>query len=366
MRISVIDSHTGGEPTRVVLSGITMDGETMFDRRRDFETRFDHLRSGIILEPRGSDVLVGAILTEPVNEGSTAGVIFFNNAGFLGMCGHGTIGVVETLRHLGRMEPGTHHLDTPVGTITVELRPNHEVVLTNVLSYRLHENINVEVDGHGKVTGDVAYGGNWFFVVHHPHFEINLARSEELTDIAQSIKAGLVRHGVTGEDGAELPPGETGTIRFSGAPRFAYHNAPEKTAASYDERGRATLGDLGWLDADGYLFLSDRRADLILSGGVNLYPAEIETALALHPAVREVAVVGVPDWDEAHAIRAFVVAREGVRLAPEPLVAELTAHLAKRLPPHAVPASLHLAKQLPRNMLGKVLRRELVTMALPG
>ena len=119
---------------------------------------------------------------------------------------------------------------------------------------------------------------------------------------------------ITGEDGAELPPGETGTIRFEGAPRFAYHNAPEKTAACYDARGWATLGDLGWLDEDGYLFLSDRRADLILSGGVNLYPAEIEAVLAQHPAVAEVAVVGVPHAEMGEQVHAVIVPRRGAAL----------------------------------------------------
>jgi 4-hydroxyproline epimerase len=269
MRISVIDSHTGGEPTRVVLGGIALDGETMFDRRHDFETRFDHLRSGIILEPRGSDVLVGALLTEPVNEGSAAGVIFFNNAGFLGMCGHGTIGVVETLRHLGRMEPGTHHLDTPVGTIAVELRPNHEVVLTNVSSYRLHENITVEVDGHGKVTGDVAYGGNWFFVVHHPSFEINLARSEELTDIAQAIKAALIRHRITGEDGAEIdhvelagPSDVADSRNFVLCPGGAYDRSPCGTGTSAKMACLAARGEL----LDGVLYRQESITGSIFQG----------------------------------------------------------------------------------------------------
>ena len=275
MRISAIDSHTGGEPTRVILGGIALDGKTMSDRRHDFETRFDHLRSGIILEPRGSDVLVGALLTEPVNEGSAAGVIFFNNAGFLGMCGHGTIGVVETLRYLGRMEPGTHRLDTPVGTITVELRPTQEVVLTNVLSYRLHENVTVEVDGLGKVTGDVAYGGNWFFVVHHPHFEIDLARSEELTDIAQAIKAALIRHRITGEDGAEIdhvelagPSDVADSRNFVLCPGGAYDRSPCGTGTSAKMACLAARGEL----LDGVPYRQESITGSVFQGSVRTTP----------------------------------------------------------------------------------------------
>ena len=278
MRISVIDSHTGGEPTRVVLDGIALRGESMFDRRRDFEARFDHLRTGIILEPRGSDVLVGALLTEPVNEGSAAGVIFFNNAGYLGMCGHGTIGVVETLRHLGRMEPGTHHLDTPVGTIAVELRADHQVVLTNVLSYRLHENVAIDVEGMGTVTGDVAYGGNWFFVVHHPSFDINLAKSKELTGIAQAIKQSLIRAGITGHDGAEIdhvelagPSVVADSRNFVLCPGGAYDRSPCGTGTSAKMACLAARGEL----LDGAVYRQESVTGSIFQGSVQTTPTGV-------------------------------------------------------------------------------------------
>lgn len=156
---------------------------------------------------------------------------------------------------------------------------------------------------------------------------------------------------VTGEDGAPLPPGETGTIRFAGGPRFAYHNAPEKTAACFDARGWATLGDLGWLDEDGFLFLSDRRADLILAGGVNLYPAEVEAVLAQHPAVAEVAVVGVPDDEMGERVHAVIVAREAV----EP--AALEAWCRARLAGLKRPKTFEFVAELPRSEAGKLLRR---------
>ena len=169
---------------------------------------------------------------------------------------------------------------------------------------------------------------------------------------------------ITGEDGAELPPGETGSIRFEGAPRFAYHNAPEKTAASYDARGWATLGDLGWLDADGWLFLSDRRADLILSGGVNLYPAEIEAVLAQHADVAEVAVVGVPHAEMGEQVHAVVVPRAAADAAA--LAAALDTWCRDRLAGPKRPRSYEVAEELPRSEAGKLLRRMLKERYLPA
>ncbi|RYG46260.1 hydroxyproline-2-epimerase [bacterium] len=203
--LRVIDSHTGGEPTRVVLEGaIPLAGATMAERREDLVARFDDLRRATVQEPRGSDVLVGAILTPPVSEGAVCGVVFYTTVGTLGMCGHGTIGVVETLRHLGRIEPGVVRLDTPVGTVTAELKPSGEVTINNILSRRVQADVTVEVDGLGAVTGDVAYGGNWFFVVHAPTFAISLVHRYELIDVTLRIRDALNRAGITGDDGAEI------------------------------------------------------------------------------------------------------------------------------------------------------------------
>jgi long-chain acyl-CoA synthetase len=169
-----------------------------------------------------------------------------------------------------------------------------------------------------------------------------------------------VRLHICDEDGAELPPGETGSIRFEGAPRFAYHNAPEKTAACYDARGWATLGDLGWMDAEGWLYLSDRRADLILSGGVNLYPAEIEAALAQHPDVSEVAVVGIPHAEMGEQVHAVIVPRGAVTEAA------LDAHCRALLAGPKRPRSYEFAAELPRSEAGKLLRRVLKERYLPA
>ncbi|GAA0570281.1 acyl-CoA synthetase [Craurococcus roseus] len=165
-----------------------------------------------------------------------------------------------------------------------------------------------------------------------------------------------VRVHIGDASGRELPPGETGQIWFEGAPRFAYHNAPEKTAAAYNDRGWGTLGDLGWLDEEGYLYLSDRRADLILSGGVNLYPAEIEAALAAHPDVSEVAVVGVPHPEFGESVHAVVVPRPGAA-AEAALTASLEAWCRDRLAGPKRPRSWEFTEELPRSEAGKLLRR---------
>jgi acyl-CoA synthetase (AMP-forming)/AMP-acid ligase II len=163
---------------------------------------------------------------------------------------------------------------------------------------------------------------------------------------------GVTLH-IVDDQGRELPPGEVGRICFAGAPRFAYHNAPEKTEAAFDAEGRATLGDLGRVDEDGWLFLSDRRADLILSGGVNIYPAEIEAVLARHPDVAEVAVVGIPHEEFGEQVHAVVVPRAGAAPSRPALEALCREHLAgpKR------PRSYEFVEELPRSEAGKLLRR---------
>ncbi|HEX4609012.1 MAG TPA: proline racemase family protein [Urbifossiella sp.] len=164
--IQVIDSHTGGEPTRVVVAGgPDLGGGPLADRARVFRDRFDPFRSCVVNEPRGSDVLVGALLCEPHAPGCAAGVIFFNNVGTLGMCGHGTIGLVVTLAHLGRLGPGEHRIDTPVGVVTATYHGGHRVTVRNVPSYRKAAGVAVQIEGHDRpVTGDIAWGGNWFFL----------------------------------------------------------------------------------------------------------------------------------------------------------------------------------------------------------
>ncbi len=168
-RIEVVDSHTEGEPTRVVVEGWPPpEGRTMAERRAFLSARQDRLRQAVVCEPRGHDAVVGALLTPPVEPGSAAGVVFFNNAGALGMCGHGLIGVVRTLAFLGRLGPGAVRLDTPVGTVGAELEPDGAVTIENVPAFCHARDVEVEVPGLGRVTGDVAWGGNWFFLTELP------------------------------------------------------------------------------------------------------------------------------------------------------------------------------------------------------
>lgn len=253
-RLRIVDSHTGGEPTRVILSGeLALAGDTMIARREDFARRFDHVRSGVVNEPRGSEVVVGAALTPPVSPEALAGVIFFNAVGFLGMCGHGTIGVIETLRHLGRITAGEYVLDTPAGSIQASLRENGEVAITNVVSRRVRSDVGVEVEGLGKVVGDVSYGGNTFFIVHQPTFEISLGRVGELTEACWRIRRALEREGITGDAGEEIDhvelfapeaPEGADSMNFVQCPGGAYDRSPCGTGTSAKLAGLYESGEL--------------------------------------------------------------------------------------------------------------------------
>ena len=204
-RISVIDSHTAGEPTRCVLSGGPDLGSGPLASRMDrLRREHDGLRRAILCEPRGSDVVVGAWLLEPDAPGCAAAVIFFNNAGYLGMCGHGMIGVAATLEYLGRIEPGLHSIQTPVGVVGVQLHSAHCATIDNVPSYRHIAGAVVNVPGYGTFTGDVAWGGNWFFLVGGHPFRLSLENVEELTALSWAVRKALAAAGVTGADGAEI------------------------------------------------------------------------------------------------------------------------------------------------------------------
>ena len=204
-QIQVVDSHTGGEPTRIIVSGGPDLGEGPFVGRLDrFRDDFDTLRSAVTNEPRGSDVLVGGLLCEPTDATCTAGIIFFNNTGYLGMCGHGTIGLMVTLQHLGRADLGKHRIETPVGVVTAELFDGGEVAIENVPSYRLKADVEVEVPGVGTVVGDIAWGGNWFFLVKNLNESLTRENVGHLTRVTLQIRDHLVSQGITGTGGATL------------------------------------------------------------------------------------------------------------------------------------------------------------------
>jgi 4-hydroxyproline epimerase len=204
-KVKVIDSHTGGEPTRLVVEGGPDLGQgSLAQRLERLRDEHDRFRSAVVNEPRGSDVIVGALLCQPSDAACVAGVIFFNNVGYLGMCGHGTIGLVVTLAHLGRIRPGRHRIETPVGVVGAELHKTGEVTITNVASYRVAKSVKVEVDGYGCFVGDVAWGGNWFFLVNDHRLPVTLQNTEQLTDCAWKIREALTRQGITGGQGEEI------------------------------------------------------------------------------------------------------------------------------------------------------------------
>jgi 4-hydroxyproline epimerase len=240
-QIQVVDSHSAGEPTRVVVAGgPDLGRSSLAERRQIFARDFDHIRSAVVNEPRGSDVLVGALLTEPTRDDCVAGVIFFNNVGMLGMCGHGTIGVGVTLGHLGRITAGTYGLETPVGRIEFAYDGGHRVSLENVPSYRYRRAVAVDIEGR-TITGDIAWGGNWFFLVSDHGQSLELSRTRELTEFTCRIRRALERQGVTGEncgmiDHIELfgPPADprNDSRNFVLCPGLAYDRSPCGTGTS--------------------------------------------------------------------------------------------------------------------------------------
>lgn len=240
--IQIIDSHTAGEPTRVVLSGGPDLGTgPLRERLRIFSAQHDEFRSAVVNEPRGSDVLVGALLVEPTDRTCAAGAIFFNNVGYLGMCGHGTIGVIATLAHLGRITPGKHLIETPVGTVTATLHTSGKVTVDNVPSYRFRHNVQVHVPGYGEVTGDIAWGGNWFFLTERKPCELTLDNRDALTEFTWAVRKALEAAGITGEAGGTIDhieisaPAQTpeaDSRNFVLCPGKAYDRSPCGTGTS--------------------------------------------------------------------------------------------------------------------------------------
>jgi 4-hydroxyproline epimerase len=250
--VRVIDSHTGGEPTRVVVSGGPDLGDGVLSARMErFRSQHDQFRSAIVNEPRGSDVMVGALLCAPVDPACAAGVIFFNNVGYLGMCGHGTIGLVATLAHLKRIAPGEHKIETPVGTVSAFLHESGEVTVNNVASYRSASNVAVEVPGYGMVRGDVAWGGNWFYLVRDHRLELNLNNLEALTAFTWAIRQALRANGITVDGGHEIDHVELfGPSQIADADSRNFVLCPGK---AYDRSpcGTGTSAKLACLFADG-------------------------------------------------------------------------------------------------------------------
>jgi 4-hydroxyproline epimerase len=263
-RIQVIDSHTGGEPTRVVIAGgPPLCSGSLADRAKLFREHFDTFRSCVVNEPRGSDVLVGALLCAPHDPANAAGVIFFNNVGVLGMCGHGTIGLAVTLAHMGKLTPGEHRIETPVGVVSVILHDAHRVTVKNVPSFRRHAGVSVDVEGIGRVTGDIAWGGNWFFLVKEHREEIGVRNVERLTDVTWRIRQAVNAAFPEPVDHVELfgPPLDTAnhSRNFVLCPGKAYDRSP---------CGTGTSAKLACLFADGKLKPGDIWRQESITGSV--------------------------------------------------------------------------------------------------
>jgi 4-hydroxyproline epimerase len=249
----VIDSHTEGEPTRLIIEGGPDLGRgNLADRRNIFARDFDTIRSFVVNEPRGHDAIVGGLLCEPADPTCAAGIIYFNNVGVIGMCGHGTIGLAVTLAHLGRIEPGVHRLETPVGIVSFELLDRNTARITNVRSYRYRKDVTIDVQGIGPVTGDIAWGGNWFFLTDHMPCPLVAANISQLTVAAHAMQDALLAAGIGG-DGAPVdhieifgPPGTPGGDgrSFVLCPGGAYDRSP---------CGTGTSAKLACLAADGKL-----------------------------------------------------------------------------------------------------------------
>ncbi|MGO9931561.1 MAG: proline racemase family protein [Steroidobacteraceae bacterium] len=251
--IRVIDSHTGGEPTRLVLEGGPELGAGPLEARlMRFREQFDAYRSAIVNEPRGSDPLVGALLVKPHRADCSLGVIFFNNVGYLGMCGHGTIGMIASLKFAGALEPGAIRIDTPVGAIAASLSSDGRISVDNVVSYRAARQLKIEVPGIGPVLGDVAWGGNWFFLISEHGQSIDLEHVESLTDYAWRVRAALNTQGHALVDHIELfaPADRAGahSRNFVLCPGRAYDRSP---------CGTGTSAKLACLAADGKLAQGD-------------------------------------------------------------------------------------------------------------
>jgi len=251
-RIKIIDSHTGGEPTRLVVDGFPDLGNgSMAERRALLAAQHDQWRTATVLEPRGNDVIVGALLCPPVDARNAAGVVFFNNSGYLGMCGHGTIGLVASLAYLGRIQPGVHGIETPVGTVQTTLHDDGSVSVRNVPARRLHHHMTLQVPGYGPVTGDVAWGGNWFFLVTAHQQRVESNNLAALTAFALAVQKALEVQGVRGSDGGLIDhielfadDAEADSRNFVLCPGGAYDRSP---------CGTGTSAKLACLAADGKL-----------------------------------------------------------------------------------------------------------------
>ena len=301
-KIHIIDSHTGGEPTRVIIDGgPALGGGSVAQQLGVFKAQFDHCRTATVCEPRGSDVLVGALACTPTAPDCVAGVLFFNNVGYLGMCGHGMIGFISTLAYQKKINIGKHRIETPVGIVETELHEDHSVTVHNVPAYRFRKNVSVHVDGIGSVEGDIAWGGNWFFLISDHGMHLDLAGIDTLTDYCWRVRCALEAQGITGAEGAlidhiELFSASTNadndSKNFVLCPGKAYDRSP---------CGTGTSAKLACLAADKKLAAGEPWRQESIIGSVfaaSYQPAKndialspTETAMTILPSLRGSAFV---------------------------------------------------------------------------
>lgn len=239
-KLRVIDSHTAGEPTRVVIEKFPDLGNgTMAERLEIFRSNYDKLRNAIVNEPRGHSAIVGAILCEPFDKSNAAGAIFFNNVGFLGMCGHGTIGLIKTLEFMGKIGVGVHRIETPVGTVEAELDAEGFVTVTNVPSYRFAKNIEIETEDYGTISGDIAWGGNWFFLIENHSLKVEISNLKQLTHFTSIVRQTLSEQKITGANNQEIdhvevfaPSATADSRNFVLCPGIEYDRSPCGTGTS--------------------------------------------------------------------------------------------------------------------------------------
>ncbi len=230
--IEFIDSHTAGEPTRVVIAGgPTLGSGSLGERMGVMRTEFDHFRRSVVLEPRGSQAVVGALLCEPTDASCDAAVIFFNNTGYLGMCGHGTIGLAVTLNYLGRVGLGTSRIETTVGVVTAELLSTNRVAIQNVPAFRFRNQVEVSVPGVGNLVGDIAWGGNWFYLVKESPIPLSEANIPALTQASWATLRELQKQGITGADATSIDH-----VEFFGPPSTTEDQSGDPHATSSPNR----------------------------------------------------------------------------------------------------------------------------------
>jgi proline racemase len=236
----------------VIAGGPDLGSGPIDERLKWFRESHDRFRSAVVNEPRGSDVMVGALLLQPSDATCSAGMIFFNNVGYLGMCGHGTIGVVATLAYLGRIKAGEHCLETPVGVVRAVLHPNGAVSVANVPSWRARKSLSVRLPSGEEVLGDIAWGGNWFFLVEKHGQDLELAKVERLADFSWRLRQAVNAQGFPEVDHVEL----FGSATAAGAHSRNFVLCP---GGAYDRSpcGTGTCAKLACLAADGKLAEGD-------------------------------------------------------------------------------------------------------------